>query len=92
MFGDLKNTLHAENTLSAFRCFSPSHQLRATEIGADELHDGAFEIDHGDVFVHDQCFELVEVQVAEDTPTALKLCQSLGFEQADVGRIYQRQD
>ena len=32
----------------------------AAEIGADELHDGAFEIDHGHIFVHDQCFELMK--------------------------------
>jgi GNAT superfamily N-acetyltransferase len=43
-------------------------------------------------YVQDQCFELVEVQVVEENATALKLCQGLGFEQADVGRIYQRQE
>src|SRR5258706_3733589 len=32
----------------------------AAEIGADELHDGAFEINHGHVLVDDEGFELVE--------------------------------
>src|SRR6267142_4514813 len=33
---------------------------RAAEVGADELHDGAIEVHHGDVFIDHQCLELVE--------------------------------
>jgi ribosomal protein S18 acetylase RimI-like enzyme len=42
-------------------------------------------------YVQDQCFELAEVQVAEDNEPAARLCQALGFTQADTGRVYQKQ-
>jgi ribosomal protein S18 acetylase RimI-like enzyme len=41
-------------------------------------------------YVQDQFFELAEVQVPEPNESAVKLCRSLGFEQVDVGRQYQR--
>jgi ribosomal protein S18 acetylase RimI-like enzyme len=42
-------------------------------------------------YVQEQFFELVEVHVPEPNAPAVKLCRSLGFEQVDVGRQYQRQ-
>jgi ribosomal protein S18 acetylase RimI-like enzyme len=42
-------------------------------------------------YVQDNCFELAEVQVADDNQAALRLCQSLGFTPVDMGRLYQRQ-
>jgi ribosomal protein S18 acetylase RimI-like enzyme len=41
-------------------------------------------------YVQEQFFELVELHVGEGDTPALRLCQSLGFTQVDVGRVYRR--
>ncbi len=41
--------------------------------------------------LQDQCFDITELQIADDNATALQLCRGLGFERVDVGRAYQRQ-
>ena len=42
-------------------------------------------------YVQDQCFELTELQVAEDNEPGARLAQALGFAQVDTGRLYQKQ-
>jgi GNAT superfamily N-acetyltransferase len=41
-------------------------------------------------YLQDQYFGIIEVQTMERNQAAVKLYQSLGFEQVDVGRVYQR--
>jgi ribosomal protein S18 acetylase RimI-like enzyme len=43
-------------------------------------------------YVHEQCFELIELQVAEDNAAGVHLCQSLGLTWVDTGRPYRRTD
>ncbi len=40
--------------------------------------------------VQEQCFELAEVQVATDNEHAMRLCQSLGFQEVDIGHVYKK--
>jgi ribosomal protein S18 acetylase RimI-like enzyme len=40
--------------------------------------------------VQEQFFELAELHVPDTNEPAIKLCRSLGFEQVDIGRQYQR--
>jgi ribosomal protein S18 acetylase RimI-like enzyme len=42
-------------------------------------------------YIQEQFYEVVEMQVPEPNEPALKMCRSLGFEQVDVGRQYQKQ-
>jgi ribosomal protein S18 acetylase RimI-like enzyme len=43
-------------------------------------------------YIQDQCFEIVEMQAAEDNEPAHKLCLALGFNRVDTGHVYQRQE
>jgi ribosomal protein S18 acetylase RimI-like enzyme len=52
---------------------------------------GKFLLAHVLRYVHEQYFELVEMQVPESNEAALSLCRSFGFERVDVGHQYQRQ-
>jgi ribosomal protein S18 acetylase RimI-like enzyme len=38
----------------------------------------------------EELLEVMEVQVPEENQIALQLCQGLGFEQVDVGKMYQK--
>jgi len=40
----------------------------------------------------EELLEVMEIQVSTENQAALKLCQGLGFDQVDLGRMYQRQD
>jgi ribosomal protein S18 acetylase RimI-like enzyme len=40
----------------------------------------------------EELLEVMELQVSSDNVAACKLCQGLGFEQVDLGRMYQRQE
>ena len=40
--------------------------------------------------LQDQCFDTVELQVADDNVSGLQLFRGLGFERVDFGRSYQR--
>jgi ribosomal protein S18 acetylase RimI-like enzyme len=40
----------------------------------------------------EELLEVMEVQVATENLAAIKMCQGLGFEQVDLGRMYQKQD
>ena len=42
-------------------------------------------------YLQEQYFGLVEVQSIERNQPAVKLFQSLGFEQVDFGRVYKRE-
>jgi ribosomal protein S18 acetylase RimI-like enzyme len=42
-------------------------------------------------YAQDQFFELAEIHVQEPNDAAAKLCRSLGFDQVDTGRQYQKQ-
>ncbi len=41
-------------------------------------------------YFQEQCFLVAEVQVNEPNEPATRLCKAVGFEQVDVGKIYQR--
>ncbi|MGF1580368.1 MAG: GNAT family N-acetyltransferase [Gemmataceae bacterium] len=43
-------------------------------------------------YVQEQCFELAEVQVATTNEHALRLSQSLGFQEVDVGHVYRKKE
>jgi ribosomal protein S18 acetylase RimI-like enzyme len=38
----------------------------------------------------EELLEVMEIQISSENQAALKLCQGLGFEQVDVGRMFQR--
>jgi len=40
----------------------------------------------------DELLELIELQLASDNEAAFKLCQGLGFEQVDTGRMYEKRE
>jgi hypothetical protein len=41
--------------------------------------------------LQEEYFGVVEAQVAETDPTGAAMLRSLGFEQVDVGRVYQKE-
>lgn len=41
-------------------------------------------------FLQDQFFGIGELQARADDPAALRLCQSVGFEQVDIGYVYRK--
>jgi ribosomal protein S18 acetylase RimI-like enzyme len=42
-------------------------------------------------YLQDQYFGIAEVQAVDENQTAVKLFQSVGFEQVDVGRLYKKE-
>jgi GNAT superfamily N-acetyltransferase len=42
-------------------------------------------------FLQEQCFELADLQIPADNEAGMMLCQQLGFEQVDTGKVYKKQ-
>jgi ribosomal protein S18 acetylase RimI-like enzyme len=42
-------------------------------------------------YFQDQCFLVAEVQLDESNAPAIEMCQAVGFDQVDVGKVYRRE-
>src|SRR5262249_28552948 len=76
----------------SWRWNQPSVGILNIEVREDLRHKGLakyvlFQMLH---YLQDQFFGLAEIQVPECNESALRLCQCVGFEQVDVGRVYKK--
>jgi ribosomal protein S18 acetylase RimI-like enzyme len=78
----------------SWRWNQPSVGVTEIEIRPDLRHQGVSKFLLAQIlrYLQDQFFGIAEVQTLEPNEVAARLCLSLGFEQVDTGRAYQRTD
>jgi len=76
----------------SWRWHMPSVGICLLEVREDLRRQGVAKFFLAQVlrYVQEQFFELAEIHVQEPNEPAVRLCRSLGFEQVDVGRQYER--